>query len=341
MHEAALIGLGHWGPNIARALQLTGRARVRWLCDLDERRLQAIARSHPEARETRDAEEVFADPAVDVVAVSTPATTHHALARAALRRGKHVLVEKPMTASSLEARDLLHLAETSGRVLMVGHVFEYNSTVQALRDLLRKGELGDIYYLMFERTNLGPVRTDVNALWDLATHDVSIMCYLLDAAPIEVTARGQSFLNPGIEDTIFSTFTMDDGAVAHVHASWLNPRKVRQVTVVGSRKMAVWDDLDLRYPIHIYDKHIAEPREIPDTYLAHKTLVVDGGAFSPPVVLNQPLQAECEHFLDCVDAGRRPQSDGHSGLRVVLAAEAAIASMRNGSVIMPVEKVAL
>jgi predicted dehydrogenase len=344
--QIGIIGLGYWGPHIARSLELTGRATVRRLCDLNAERLETLRAGHPEATLTTDPEDVFGDPEIEAVVVSTPATTHFALTRRALETGKHVLVEKPFTATSAEARELLRLHDPGSVVLMVGHVFEYNATIRALRELIASGELGDIYYLNFERTNLGPVRTDVNALWDLATHDVSIMCFLLDQVPDNVTCRGQSFLNAGIEDTIFSTFTFESGTLAHVHASWLNPRKVRQITVVGSKKMAVWDDLDLRYPVQVYDKHVADPVDVPDTYVAYKTQVVDGGVFSPAVELNQPLKSECDHFLDCIVRQRagggpvRPRSDGHSGLQVVLAAEAAIASMRNGSAVMPVERLA-
>jgi len=337
--SVGVIGAGYWGPHVARSFELTGRASVRWLCDRDDARLTTVRVGYPDAKTTNDAEELFADPGLDAVSISTPATTHFALTRRALEAGKHVLVEKPFTATSAEAKELLRLHRGRSGVLMVGHVFEYNATVRALQAIIESGELGSIYYLHFERTNLGPVRTDVNALWDLATHDVSIMCYLLDRVPREVTCRGESFLNPGIEDAIFSTFSFDGGTMAHVHASWLNPRKIRQITVVGSKKMALWDDLDLRAPIQIYDKHIADPADLPDTYIAYKTQVVDGGASSPVVQLNQPLRAECEHFLDCIEHGRRPQSDGYSGLRVVLAAEAAAASMRNGSAATAIEGV--
>ena len=219
---------------------------------------------------------------------------------------------------------------------MVGHVFEYNLTIQGLKRLIDSGELGEIHYLNFERTNLGPVRTDVNALWDLAAHDVSIMCYLMGSSPINATARGKAFLN-AVEDTVFATFTFTGGTVAHVHASWLNPRKVRQITAVGSKKMAVWDDLNLQWPIQIYDKRIAGRPEISDTLLAYKTAVVDGGIYIPNIQHNEPLQAECEHFIECIEQGDRPQSDGYSGLRVVLALEAATASMKNQSKITPVK----
>jgi predicted dehydrogenase len=337
--NVGIVGTGYWGPHVARSFELTGRATVRWLCDRDPARLATIAAGYPAARTAADPEILFADPALDAVAISTPATTHYALAGRALAAGKHVLVEKPFTATSAEARALIRDHDGAATVLMVGHIFEYNASIQALKRLIDGGELGEIHYLNFERTNLGPVRTDVNALWDLATHDVSVMCYLLDRPPRTVTCRGEAYLNPGIEDAIFGTFGFDGGTMAHVHASWLNPRKIRQITVVGSKKMALWDDLDLRTPIQIYDKHIAEPTAVPDTFVAYKTQVVDGGVFSPAVVFNEPLRAECEHFLDCIAQGRRPRSDARSGLRVVLAAEAAIASMHNRSAITAIAPV--
>jgi len=337
MLQIGLIGTGYWGPNLARSIESTNKASIRWLCDLDSERLAALSAKYPLARTTRDYEEILADENLDGVAISTPATTHFAIANRAIEAKKHVLVEKPMTENSEQAIRLIQNALKQKVVLMVGHVFEYNSTVRALKQLIVSGELGSIYYINFERTNLGPVRTDVNALVDLASHDVSIMCFLLDSTPQDVTARGQAFLNAGVEDAVFTTFTFPQGTIAHVHASWLNPRKVRRITVVGSRKMAIWDDLDLKNPIQIFDKRIDLPGEIPDTYMAYKTIVVEGNTFTPKIQLNQPLLAECEHFIDCIENKGNPLSDGYSGLRVVLSLEAAMKSMANHSRIVTIE----
>jgi predicted dehydrogenase len=281
-------------------------------------------------------EELLADPELDAVAISTPVDSHFRLASAALAAKKHVLVEKPMTRTADEGRRLIELAAREGRTLMVGHVFEYNASIRALKELIDRGELGAVQYLSFTRTNLGPVRTDVNALWDLASHDVSIMTYLLGRAPRDVSARGHAWLNPGVEDAVFAIFSFEDGVLAHVNVSWLNPQKVRRITVVGDRKMAVWDDLDLVRPIEVFDRHVEFAGETPDNYLDFKTAVVDGGVFIPSLRLNQPLQAECEHFIDCIEQGTRPHSDGESGLRVVLALEAATQSMRRASVVTPI-----
>ena len=339
MLQLALVGTGHWGPNILRSFENTGRAEVRFICDLDAARLERLAARNPRARTTTRVEDIFRDGEVDAVVISTPVTSHYELSRQVLEAGKHLMVEKPITRTSSQARDLIALAERQGRVLMVGHVFEYNATVQALKGIVDSGQLGQIQYLSFERTNLGPVRTDVNALWDLASHDISIMTYLLGRAPRDVTARGQGYLNEGIEDAAFAVFGFAGGIVAHVNVSWLNPRKVRQITVVGDQKMAVWDDLSLVRPIQIFDRRVerASHHDITDTFFEHKTAVVDGGIYVPSVRLNQPLQAECEHFIDCVEKDLGPHSDGRSGLRVVLALEAASESMRNGSRITAVE----
>ncbi len=334
MLRVGLVGAGHWGPNLIRSFELTRRALVACVCDKSAGALERVAAAYPGTRTTSALEELLGDETIGAVAVSTPVATHFEIARRALEAGKHVLVEKPLTATSAEARALIALAAARERVLMVGHVFEYNATIRALKGFVDSGELGRVHYMSFSRTNLGPVRTDVNALWDLASHDVSIMTYLLGEPPVEVTARGQAYLNPRVEDAVFATFTMPGDVLAHVNASWLNPRKVRRITVVGDRKMALWDDLDLQRPIQVFDRHVELPAA--DSYLEYKTAVVDGGVFIPNVRLNQPLQAECEHFVECVASGRRPQSDGASGLRVVLALEAATASMREGSVRTPV-----
>lgn len=337
MFKIGLIGIGYWGPNLARSFELTGKATIRWLCDLDRSKLNKMSGKYPHAKVTTNVDYLFQDTEVDAVAISTPSSTHFALTQAALKASKHVLVEKPLTLSSKQAIQLIHLAKKKQKILMVGHVFEYNFTVRALKKLIRTGELGDIYYLHFERTNLGPVRTDVNALWDLTSHDVSIMCYLMDNNPINVTARGQSFLNSDLEDTVFATFTFSSGVIAHVYSSWLNPRKVRKITAVGSKKMAIWNDLDLENPIKIYDKRVEWPVDLPDTFQAYKTAVVDGGVYIPSIKHNQPLLAECEHFLECIEQNYQPQSDGYSGLRVVSALEAASISMKNQSKITPIK----
>ena len=338
MLRAALVGTGYWGPNLANSIERTGKAVLHWLCDADSNNLSSLARRYPSARTTTDIGEVLGDERVDAVFIATPTTTHYELGRRTLEACKHVLIEKPLATRSCDAEMLVGLARERQRVLMVGHVFEYNAAVRFADDLIKSGELGEIYYMSFERTNLGPIRTDVSALWDLAAHDAAMMCDFMSAAPISVTARGQCYLNPGIEDVVFATFLFEHGVAAHVHASWLNPKKVRQVTVVGSRKMAVCDDLDLRQPIRVYDKRVGLPplSEITGSFLQHKTLVVDGGATIPVVQATEPLLTEVAHFLDCISSGKRPRTDGLSGWRVVRLLEAAADSIARDSAIVPV-----
>lgn len=323
-------------------MELTGEARVVALCDRDPARLEALGPRYPQARVTRELDELLADPDVEAVAVATPVVTHFAVAKACLEAGKHVLVEKPITRTAAEAFALIDVARAAGRVLMVGHVFEYNATLLALRDLIRRGHLGPVHYLFLERTNLGPVRVDVNALYDLASHDISIVNLLLEEPPATVSARGASFLNPGTEDVVFATFGFPGGQVAHVHASWLNPIKVRRITVVGAEKMAQWDDLDLRTPIQIYDKRVEMSGQksasfVPDTFIAHKTAVFDGGMTAPRVQANEPLKDECRHFLACVRGEATPISGGESGARVMCVLEAATRSMREESRLVEVD----
>ena len=221
MLQIGLIGTGYWGPNLVKSFELTGKAEVRWLCDLDSRRLDKISQKYPHAYATSEISKVLGDKKLDAVAISTPAGAHYEITRQALEANKHVLVEKPITLNAKEALQLIRIAEKREKILMVGHVFEYNFTIRALKNLMDSGELGEIHYLNFERTNLGPVRTDVNALWDLASHDISIMCYLLDGAPKDVTARGQAFLNADVEDAVFATFTFSNDIIANVNASCL------------------------------------------------------------------------------------------------------------------------
>lgn len=328
----ALVGTGHWGPNIAHSMQATGMAEMAWLCDLETDNLARAIMHCPGARTTTDLADILADPDVKAVAVSTPTVTHYHLARQVLEAGKHVLIEKPMTTTVADAESLVQLAESKGLVLMVGHVFMYHAGIRMLKELIDSGEIGDIYYLSFERTNLGPVRTDVNALWDLASHDISILCELMDGPPDSVSAIGQPFLNSSIEDVIFATFNYDDGRKAHVHASWLNPRKIRHLTVVGSRKMVIWDDLDDRAPLQIVDKRVESPA--PGTFVEHKTVCVDGGTIIPPLPVPPPLQEECRHFLECVETNATPRSDGKNALMVVRILVAASESLRlNGSTV--------
>lgn len=332
----ALIGYGYWGPNLARNLYQNKAARLAVICDSAAERLVDVPRLYPGVATAADAGAVFADPAVEAVVISTPVRTHYALARAALQSGKHVLVEKPIALSSAECTDLIGLAERGKRTLMVGHTFEYNPAVLKIKELIDKDEIGQVYYVYSNRVNLGRVQRDVNVLWSIAPHDISILIYLLGAMPVEVSARGATYLSEGIEDVVFATLAFPNNVLAHVHASWLDPGKVRRMTVVGSRKMVVYDDVDSEAKIKIYDKGVY--RKGDPVFGEFQFRLHSGDIFIPKIDMNEPLQVECQHFLDCIRTGQQPRSDGESGRRVVRVLEAAQESLVHGGVPVKMER---
>ena len=310
MTKVGLAGLGYWGPNLAR--NFDELAELAWLCDLSDEQRERFAARYPEARLTGDFDEMLSDDALDAVIVATPVITHAELAKRALEAGKHVLVEKPPALTGAEVEDLLATAEEQGRVLMPGHLLLYHPGVVRLKELIRSGELGDVLYVYGNRQNLGQIRKDENALWSLGVHDLSVILHLLEEEPIEVWARGESFLTEGVEDVVFSYLRFPSGKVAHMHLSWLDPHKMRRITVVGRDKMAVFDDMELDRKLTIYDKG---PVERAETYGEWMTRT--GDIYSPKLPNDEPLRLECEHFVHCIRDGAAPRSDGSSGLRVV------------------------
>ena len=239
------IGLGYWGPNLLRNFaDLSASARVKWCCDLDEGALKKATQRYPGVQGTKRYQDLLADPEVEAVVIASPAVTHHELAAAALKAGKHVFVEKPISLQVADAVDLIRLAEENRRILMVGHLMEYHPVVKKLKEYIQQGELGEIYYIYSSRLNLGRVRRDENAMWSLAPHDISIALYLLGGMPEAVSAQGMAHLQPNIEDTVFLTMRFPQQKMAHCHVSWLDPNKVRSITVVGDKKMAVFDDVE-------------------------------------------------------------------------------------------------
>lgn len=320
MIGVAVIGAGHWGPNLIRNFDSAASSRVVWVVDRDADRRAQVAERFPLARVGADAAEAFADPEVDAVVVATPTSTHYELVRAALDAGKHVLVEKPITTDPAEGEALCEMAEAAGLTLMVGHVFIYNPGVQQVRRLIDEGQLGDIYYVAMQRTNLGPIRMDVNAAWDLASHDLSIANYWLQAEPLSVSALGGVWINRGIEDAVFATVRYPGNVLVHLHCSWLNPRKSRDITVVGERRMLTLDDMNLSEPLRMYDKQVTDEMVGPgfvDTFASFRASVREGDITIPKVALGEPLRAECDHFLECVEYGKEPLTSGRLGLAVV------------------------
>jgi predicted dehydrogenase len=307
------------------------------VCDLDVRRLSAIEKKFSGITTTANPDEILSDTAIDCTVICTPVANHYALAEKALGSGQHVFVEKPLAASPDECQKLIELAEQKKKIVFVGHTFKYNAGIREAKNYIESGELGDIYLIDANRTNLGPVRYDVNALWDLAAHDISIFSYWLGAEPMSVSAHGACYLNKEVEDVVYATFNYPGGVIAHVHASWLNPRKIREITVVGSKKMLVWNDMNLSEPIRIYNKGIDKDAGLQDTFDSFRLSIREGEVMIPGIQLNEPLMAECQHFIECVDSGKQPFTDGHDGLNVVKALQAASNSMRQNSICVQVE----
>lgn len=344
MIHVAVIGTGQWGVNLVRTFSALGDCRVRWICDIDRARLMDVARRHGVERTTTDMREVWDDEDVDAVVVALPAASHHAAAAASLRAGKHTLVEKPLALSVAHALELVEIARATGRVLMVGHTFEYNEAVRRTRALIDAGELGEIHYVCSQRLNLGRVRSDVNAMWNLAPHDVSILLYWL-GAPSTVSAYGHSHLQDRIEDVVFMHLAMPGGVHAHVHVSWLDPAKVRRATIVGSRRMLIFDDTASDRKLEIYDKGIDRRRMDRqlgryETFGEFQFIHRAGDIMIPFVRFPEPLDVECRHFLACIRDGVRPQTDGLNGARVVAVLEAAQRSLAEEGRPIPVAALA-
>ena len=332
MVRVAVIGAGNWGKNLVRNFDALGGAELKSVCDVDEKVRAAMSALYGGAQVTDDAGKIFADPDVDAVVVAVDAPRHHELAKAALRAGKHTYVEKPLTLSSAEAEELIALAEAKGLKLMVGHLLEYHPAVEYLQGVIADGSVGRPLYLYFQRVNLGIVRQAENAWWSLAPHDVSVACFLFDAVPVSVSASGQAYLQDGVEDVVFASLKFGDGRMAHIHVSWLDPHKIRKVTLVGSKKMVVFDDMAAAEKIRVYDKG-AEVKGV-SSYSEAITLRT-GDILIPKIPAGEPLRAECEHFIDAIANDTTPRSDGADGLRVVKVLEAGAASLAAGGA--PVE----
>jgi predicted dehydrogenase len=328
--RAGVIGLGYWGPNVARNLAAIPGCELAWCCEADEAGRERWRPSFPGTRFTAELDELLEDAGLDAIAVTTPVPTHAALAERVLSAGKDCFVEKPLAQATGDAERVRDLAEGAGRVLMVGHLLEYHPGVQALGELVAAGELGDPYYIYSHRLNLGKLRADENALWSMGAHDVSVLLALAREAPSEVSARGESYVRAGVEDVVFAYLAFPSGLAAHMHLSWLDPHKERRVTVVGSKRMATFDDMALEHKLTIYDKGFD-----PDAGSYGEYITRSGGSRSPAISNHEPLRIECEHFVDCVRSRARPRSDGVSGVRVVQVLEALQASLEAGGEARP------
>lgn len=336
MIKIAQIGVGYWGPNILRNFYDIENVEVKKVVDKNPDRQKYIKQKYRTIETGEDISEIVGDKEIDAVIISTPAGLHYEMVKKVLLSNKHCFVEKPLALKTAEARELVKIAEEKGLVLMMGHVFLYNAAVNDLKKRISNGELGKIYYIYSQRLNLGRIRSDVNALWNFAPHDVSIVLYLLEKMPVTVSASGMSCIQEGIEDIVFMNMKFSDGIIAHCHVSWLDPNKTRIMTIIGSKKMIIYDDVS-DYKIQIFDKGIDVNSKNQylgdfDSFGKFQLIKRAGDIIIPKIDFEEPLKSEALHFIECVREGKKPLSDGKSGLKVTQIIEAAMKSLNNKSV---------
>ncbi len=328
---AGVVGLGYWGPNVARNLSAIDESTVKWCCETDPERRERWAAVFPKTQFTDSLEEMLADDELDAVAITAPVSDHAAVALRALDAGKHIFVEKPLAHSISDAAEVVSKAEERGLVLMVGHLLEYHPGIEALEAHLAAGDLGELVYIYGNRVNLGKLREDENVLWDLGAHDLSVILKLAGEEPSELFAHGHRGVQVGVEDVAFAHMGFPSGPTAHMHLSWLDPHKERRITVVGSQKMAVFDDMTLERKLTIYDKGFDPDEASIGDYVARS-----GEITSPAISSKEPLRIEMEHWLECVAGGKTPRTDGRSALRVVRVLEGLQHSLEAGGEGRPV-----
>lgn len=328
--KIGVIGCGYWGPNHIRNFRVLDNCEVAAVSDLAESRLNHVAGHYPELKLTTDADEILSDESIDAVVISTPTHTHAQLVERSLLAGKHVLCEKPLCLSVAEAEPLLELAARGDKILMIGHVFLFNPGIRKLKELVDAEELGSINYVTARRTNLGPIRSDVNASYDLASHDISILNWLFGDIPETVSATGAAFVQPGIEDIVLISLQYPGGQMGNIHVSWLEPKKVREMTVVGNRRMAVWDDLNAVSPVAVYDKGAMIEQDYDDFNEFQRLSMWDSDIVFPKIPMTEPLRVQAEEFISGIVSGRQVVSDGLFAMGVVKTLEAVEASIKSG-----------
>ena len=337
MISIGVIGCGHWGPNHIRVFSQLGDSRCAACADIDAGRLKAVKAMFPDVAVTQDYRTILADPAIDAVCIAAPTKFHYQFTKEALMAGKHVLCEKPLSMTYEECLDLKDVAARVNKVLMVGHVFVFNAAIRWVKEYIASGEVGRIYYAHSELTNLGPFRYDVNALWDLAPHDIAIFDYLFNEQVISASARGLKCLGNSLEDLAFASLDYPGGKLANVHVSWADPRKVRQITIVGEKKMIVWDDLDPLGAVKVYDKSVERTSKYYESYGEFQLLSREGSITIPKINLVEPLKAQGQHFIDCVAGRSSPDiADAAKGAGVVRALAAIQGSMDKGGMLVRV-----
>jgi len=328
--KIAVIGYGYWGPNLVRNFSWLEDTQVKYVCDLDGKRLEKVKALFPNVEiTTKDYELVLNDPEIDAIAIATPVCTHFPLAKKALEAGKHVLIEKPMTDSARDAEELVQLAQKHQKVVMVDHTFLYTGAVKKIKELVDSGKIGEVYYFDSVRVNLGLFQNDVNVIWDLAPHDLSIMRYVIDKIPVAMSAIGVSHVQNNLENIAYLTVFYEDTTFAHFHVNWLSPIKVRQILIGGSEKMIVYNDMENTEKIKVYDSGVEINKG--DKDILYNTLIQyrTGDMYAPKLDPSEALKVECRHFIDCIQKGEQPISNGEFGLEIVKMLEAAQISMKN------------
>ena len=314
MINIAAVGAGAWGKNHIRVFSELPNVRLKYVCDSDPSKLAFVRKAYPQSQTVENLKPILQDPEVRGVVVASSAISHYPLSKEILLAGKDVLVEKPMALNEKDAEEMLEIAEKKDRILMVGHLLIYHSVVDRLKEMISSGELGKIHYIYTQRVNLGVIRQDENALLSFAPHDLSVILHLIEEKPVVVSAHGESYIQNGIEDVVFLSLRFSDGKMANVHLSWLDPHKLRKITIVGSRKMAVFDDMEASEKLKIYDKGVRSPSY--DTYGEYLSLRF-GDITIPNVKMVEPLRAEAEHFIHCIESREEPKTSGRDGLEVV------------------------
>lgn len=329
MITLAVVGAGYWGPNLIRNFLKIDQQMVHTVCEKNETRRDIISKTYPGLKLCKDYSTLLEDEEIKAVVIAVQPAYHYEMAKAALLQGKHAFVEKPLALTAKECQNLIQLAEDRKLVLMVGHVFEYNPAVRKVKECIKAGMLGDIYHLYSERTDLGTVKADVNAMWNIAPHDVSIMLYWLGEEPRSVSARGYSYLQKDVEDVVHMSLEFPSGINAEIHVSWLSPQRIRTTTVVGSKNMIVYDELSSNGKVKVVRNELCAEgfNQMRDKYTKKKGTVV-----TPELEDYEPLYEECKHFVECIEKGLRPLTDGRNGLRVVRVLESAQESLKKGGV---------
>jgi predicted dehydrogenase len=328
-YATAVIGCGYWGPNLVRNFMSLNNESVKMVCDRDAQRLEYMRKLYPAIGTTNEEQSVIDNKEIEAVAIATPVFTHYSLAKKALESGKHVFIEKPMASSVKECEELVKLAKKNKLTLMVGHTFLYTPVVKKIKEIIDKRELGEILYISSRRLNLGLFQKDINVAWDLAPHDISIILYIMNEKPVSVNCQGMAHLTEGVEDVTNISMLFEGNKFATVHSSWLDPNKVREMTFVGSKRMLVYNDIEPIEKIKIFDKRVEVPPHY-NTFAEFHYSYHYGDVYSPYINQTEPLRSECQHFWECIETGREPDSSGQNGLDVVQILEASSESLRNG-----------